>query len=67
MFEKMDCTSIKAKAIIGSINMFISKGRNSKNSLAVFIMLIENFDDLKLIVEEMKKDGKKFILHAIDN
>ena len=67
MFEKIHCTSIKAKAIIGRVNMFISKGRNFKNSLAVFIMLMENFDNLKLIIEEMKKDaGKKFILHAID-
>ena len=57
IFEKMDCTSIKAKAIIGRVNTFISKGRNVKKSLAVFIMLMENFDDLKLIIEEMKKDG----------
>ena len=62
MFEKMDCTSIKAKAIIGSVNTFISKGRHFKRSLAVFIMLMENFDDLKLIIEKMKKDaGKKFM------
>ena len=62
MFEKMDFSPIKAKAIIGSVNTFISKGRHYKRSLAVFIMLMENFDDLKLIIEEMKKDaGKKFI------
>ena len=62
MFEKMDFSTIKAKAIIGSVNTFISKGRHFKRSLAVFIMLMENFDDLKLIIEEMKKDaGKKFI------
>ena len=69
MFEKIHCTSIKAKAIIGRVNLFISKGRNFKKSLTIFIMLMENrsFDDLKLIIEEMKKDGKKFILHAIDN
>ena len=69
MFEKMDCTSIKAKAIIGRVNLFISKAIHFKRPLAIFIMLMETdgFDDLKFIIEEMKKDGKKFILHAIDN
>lgn len=59
VMERISCLHIKSKTVIGRVSIFISKGIKFYSSFANFVLLMEDFPELKDVIEEMKKDGKE--------